>query len=237
VSTAFTPDVTKPANLRDRGRYLPLAGVAFAALLVIAAVVFPAPPGGDVSPASDPAWLGEHTGPVIAQSYVRGLAALAFLGLSVAVAGPCRRVARPDSPLADAVLVGGALSAALMLLGQATVLAAALASRAGTGADAVRLLGDVQNGFLDMSALPAMFLFAGTGVATLRHGLLPRWLGWVSLAGVPFALIDAVSYDGGPLEAVGMLGLAYFLAWGLLVGVRLHMALSAYDAEAASGTL
>jgi hypothetical protein len=34
-----------------------------------------------------------------------------------------------------------------------------------------------------------------------------------------------------------MLGLAYFLAWGLLVGVRLHLALSANDAEAASGTL
>lgn len=33
--------------------------------------------------------------------------------------------------------------------------------------------------------------------------------------GVPLALLDAASYDGGPLAAVGIMGLAYFLVWSL----------------------
>lgn len=237
MSGAFTRDMSGTTHTGSITQYLPLAGVAFAALLVIAAVVFPTPPGGDVSPASDPAWLSDHTGPVIAQGYLRGLAALAFLMLAVAVSAACRRIARPGSPLPDAALAGGALSAALMLLGQAATLTAALAARAGIDADALRLLGELQSGFLDMSALPAMLLFGGTGLASLEHGLLPRWLGWFSLAGVPFALIDAVSYDGGPFEVVGMLGLAYFLAWGLLVGVRLTLVAFSDDAVAVARAL
>jgi hypothetical protein len=79
-------------------------------------------------------------------------------------------------------------------------------------------------GLLDMSAVPAVLLFAAAGLTALRTGLLPRWLAIVCLAGVPFALVDAASYDGGPIESVGMLGLLFFLAWSLLVGVQLHRA-------------
>jgi hypothetical protein len=36
--------------------------------------------------------------------------------------------------------------------------------------------------------------------------------------------VDAASYDGGPLESVGVLGLAYFLLWSLAIGVSLFAA-------------
>jgi hypothetical protein len=79
----------------------------------------------------------------------------------------------------------------------------------------------LQNGFLDMSSLPAVLLFGAAGLAALRTALLPRWLTVVSLLGVPFALADAASYDGGPLESLGLAGLAWFLLWSLVTGVVL----------------
>ena len=77
---------------------------------------------------------------------------------------------------------------------------------------------------LDASALPALLLFLAVGLTAVRTGLLPRWLGVLSLVGVPVALLDAASYDGGPFEAVGLVGLIFFLAWSLLTSVRLAMA-------------
>lgn len=81
----------------------------------------------------------------------------------------------------------------------------------------------MQDALLNLSGLPAVLLFAATGLAALGTRLLPRWLTAFTLFGVPFALIDSGSYDGGPLEFVGLLGLVYFLSWGLLVGVRLYL--------------
>lgn len=216
--------MTNPAAGARWSRYLPLSGVAFTGLMVAGAATFPMPPGGDVSPASDPTWLAAHDSAVIAQSYVRGLAALAFIVLSVAVASTCRRVLPASSSLPAAALAGGAFSGGLTLAAQAVTLAAALFVHAGGGPDATRALGALQNGFLDMSALPATLLFAAAGTAALRAGVLPRWLGVASLLGVPFALVDAGSYDGGPLESVGLLGLLYFLAWSLFIGVKLFLA-------------
>jgi len=203
-------------------RTLPLGGAAFTALTVLAAVAFPMPPGGDVSPASKPAWLASHYNAVIAQSYVRALAAIAFAALAVALATACRRTTEAISSLPAITLIGGALTGTLLLLSQAVGLAAAIYVHGGGAVETTRALGAVQNGFLDLSSLPAVLMFAAVGTASWRTGLLPRWLTALTLFGVPFAILDAISYDGGPLEPVGFLGLIYFLAWALLTGVRLY---------------
>lgn len=218
----MTSPACSPRPASD-ARYLPLFGAAYTTLMVVAAAAFPMPSGGDVSPAAAPEWLAAHVGAAIAQGYVRGLAALAFVAFGASVAAACRRVLPAGSALPGLALVGGALSGGLLLLAQAADLAAALFVRDGGGPEATRAIGALQDGLLDMSAVPAVLLFAATGVTALRTGLLPRWLALVSLAGVPFALVDAASYDGGPLDAVGLLGLFFFLAWSLLTGVRLHL--------------
>lgn len=208
-------------SLRPFDRLLPLSGVAFTVLMVAGAAAFPMPTGGDVSPASQPAWLAAHSAAVIAQCYIRALAAVAFLGLAAAVAVAIRRNTSQFSSQPASALLGGSLTGAMLLLAQAVGLAAALFSRGGGSPDAVRALGQLQDAVLNLSSLPAVLLFAAVGTASLRTGLLPRWLTVVTLIGVPFALLDAASFDGGPFAPVGLLGLFFFLAWALLVGIRL----------------
>ena len=41
------------------------------------------------------------------------------------------------------------------------------------------------------------------------------------VGGRPLALLDAASYHGGPLAAVGIIGLAYFLVWSLSTATHL----------------
>jgi hypothetical protein len=213
-----------PTSAARRGwdRYLPLSGAAFTALMVAGAAAFPMPPGGDVSPAAKPAWLAAHYNAVIAQSYVRALAGIAFIALGVAVAAAIRRAA--GASLAGCALVGGALSGGLVLLSQAVSVGAALFAHGGGNDDTTRALGSLQDAFLNLSSLPAVLLFGAAGAAALRTRLLPRWLTVVTLLGVPFALVDSASYDGGPFEPVGFIGLVYFLAWALVVGVQLFKA-------------
>lgn len=202
-------------------RYPALSGAAFTVLMVLGAALFPMPAGGDVSPAADPSWLTAHSSAVIAQSGVRALAALAFIAFSAVLATACRQAASRASTLPALALVGGSLSGVLLLAGQGISLAAALYARDGGEPATTRALGSLQEGLLDASALPALLLFLAVGLTALRTGLLPRWLGVVSLVGVPVALVDSASYDGGPFEAVGLIGLGYFLAWSLLTSVRL----------------
>ena len=211
----------RPRAVPGWERYLPLSGVAFAILMVAAAVSFPMPPGGDVSPASQPAWLAVHYNAIIAQSYLRGLAAIAFIAFSAAVAHAVHRAVTGVSSLPAAALIGGASSGGMLLLAQAASLAGALHVHAGGGPDAVRVLGTLQDGILDLSSLPAILLFTAVGLTALRTRLLPRWLTALTFLGVPFALVDAAGYDGSPLEPVGIIGLLYFLAWALLTSVGL----------------
>lgn len=212
-----------PANLPARiDAMLPLAGAAFTALMVAASAAFPMPPGGDVSAAAHPAWLASHRDAVIAQSYLRGLAAVALMVLVVAVASAIRRFEGDRSLLAEVALIGGTFSAGLLLAAQACGLASGLFSGTGGGADAVRAIGEVQDAFLDLSILPAILLFASVSAAALRSQLLPRWLAVFTLAGVPIAALDAISYKGSPID-IGILGLVYLLAWSLLVGIRLYL--------------
>lgn len=202
-------------------RHAGWAGPAYALLLVLAAVAFPAPPAGAVVAAAHPGWLTAHSGAVIAQALVRALAALCFALLGVAAGTHIQRVAPARPLLATATVVGGALSGGLMLATQALAQASALASREQVSATGVRALGAAQEALLDASSLPAVLLFGAVGLCVLHVGGLPRWFGVVSVVGVPVALIDAASYDGGPLEGAAVLGLVWFLAWSLVAGVQL----------------
>jgi hypothetical protein len=207
-------------NKRRLERLLPLSGIAYAALLVLAAAAFPAPSGDD-SPARHPAWLAAHQTDAAAQGYIRAAAALAFVALAVAVAQAIRSRLGQHSSAARIALLGGSLCGATLFVAQAAGIGAVIASHEHAGSQAVSALGFLQDGLLAISSLPAIGLFGAASVAFLTERLAPRWLGWLTLAGVPLALIDAASFSGSPFESVGILGLAYFLIWGLASGTAL----------------
>ncbi|HKN93871.1 MAG TPA: hypothetical protein VJU60_06050 [Thermoleophilaceae bacterium] len=201
-------------------RTLPIAGIAFAALLVIAAAAFPAPAGDD-SPARHPAWLANHQAAVAVQGYIRAIAALAFAALALAVAHTIRDRVGQRSLAARIALVGGTLYGGALLLAQGAGIAAVIASHEHAGPQAVSALGFLEDGLLAVSSLPAIGLFAAAGARFLSDRLVPRWLAWLTLAGVPLALLDAASFSGSPFEPVGIIGLAYFLIWALATGTAL----------------
>jgi hypothetical protein len=203
---------------KTRRRLLAIGGLAYPVLTLLGFVAFPEPPGGDVSAAHDPIWLSGHTGSVIAQSYVRGLAAIGFLLLAIALG---RVVERLSATAARLVQLGGAGCGLLLLCSQATMLAAASSSRAGVDGTAIRVLDGLEAGLLGLSSLPAVLMFAGAGAVLLRSGVLPRWFAVITALGVPLALVDAGSYSGGPLDAAGPVGLVYFLIWSTAAGIVL----------------
>lgn len=220
TSTGASPTSERTTTGRS-GRGLLWAGPVYAVLLVIGAAGFPAPPGGDVAPAAAPTWLAAHSDAVIAQSYVRGLGCLAFVVMGIAVA---ELAGRHFPGATHAALTGGILGGGLLLAGQAVSLGAAQYAGRHTGptsASATRALALLQDGLLDMSALPAALLLVAAGLVVLRGGAGPRWFGWFSMAGGVLAVLDALSYDGGPLAALGLVGLVYFLLWALLGGFLL----------------
>ena len=100
-------------------------------------------------------------------------------------------------------------------------LSAALAAHDHLSAPVIRGFDSLNQGVLSLSSLPAVLLFAAAGTAFLHDPSAPRWLTTLTLVGVPLALLDASSYDGGPLAAVGIIGLAYFLIWSLTTATYL----------------
>jgi hypothetical protein len=72
-----------------------------------------------------------------------------------------------------------------------------------TWRDCHDLIGSIM---LDRALRQRILLTAGVAVAALRHGTLPRWLGWSSV-------VTAVLL---PL-AIGFVGFLVFLLWVLLV--------------------
>lgn len=107
------------------------------------------------------------------------------------------------------------------LAAQAAVVGAALVSREHAGAQVVRGLGYLQDGTSRSADCRRSHASPAAGVAFLRQRLVPAWLAYLTLAGVPLGLLDALSSAAAPFEPVGLLGLFYFLFWGLATGATL----------------
>lgn len=189
-------------------------GLLYPILTVIGFAAFPKPPGGDVSAAHDPRWLSAHVDAAIAQSYVRALAGLGFIALAVAVAHAAGR----NKNLAAA---GGVTCGALLIVTQATALAAAFAAKDHLADAVIRPFDELNGALLSLSSLPAVLLFGVAGILFWQRHTAPRWLAALTVAGAPLALIDAVGYDNGPLGSISILGLGFFLIWSFVTGTYL----------------
>lgn len=147
-------------------------------------------------------------------------AALMLVVFAGAVRALIARAERETSMLAALAWAGGIAAAVLVLVGNAVSRATAFIAMSDEfvlDPNTRRLVDQV--GFLIFvsGAFASILLVAATSVAALRHGMLPRWLGWAGF----FAAV---------LLAIPFLGFLAFAAWMLTVGAVLAVRRAPRDA-------
>jgi hypothetical protein len=147
-------------------------------------------------------------------------AALTLVVFAGALRGLIARAERETAMLAALAWAGGIAAGLLVLVGNAVSRATAFIAMSDEFVldPNTRRLVD-QAGFLIFvsGAFAAILLVAATSLAALRHGVLPRWLGW---AGFPAAALLAVPF----------FGFLVFAAWMLTVGAVLAVRRAPQDA-------
>jgi hypothetical protein len=136
-------------------------------------------------------------------------AALCLVLFSHCVRVVIDRAASSASSAARAAFAGGLAASVLILAGDAVSRATAFSAMDADfelDPNTRRLFENAGFLLFVCGALAAILLTAGVAVAALRHGVLPRWLGWAS---VVTALLL-------PL-AIGFVGFLVFWLWVLLV--------------------
>ena len=195
-------------------RLAALAGVGFVALYVAAFAL-----GIEVGP-SDREILdyygdsGNRAKEVVA-FFLIAAAGLAFLLFAGSLRSLIARVEQESAMLAALAWAGGLACAVLVLAGNAVSRATAFAAMSDEfelDPNTRRLVEDVGFLLFVSGALAAIPLVVAVSLAVVRHGLLPRWLGWAGF--VVAALL--------PL-AIGFVGFLVFLVWVLAVSAALAL--------------
>jgi drug/metabolite transporter (DMT)-like permease len=206
----------------SREGWAALAGLAFVVLYVAAFTL-----GIEVG-ASDREILdyyadsSNRANEVIAFFLIAG-AALAFVVFTWELRNLIARAERETATLAALALAGGIGCAVLVLAGNAVSRATAFAAMEADfqlDPNTRRLVEGVGFLLFVSGALAAILLVVAVSVATLRHSVLPRWLGW---AGFPVAALL-------PL-AIGFVGFLVFIVWILAVSAALALRRPAASSE------
>ena len=190
-------------------RWAGIAGVAYVVLYVGAFALGIEVGNTDAEIREHYADSGARTKEAVAFFLIAG-SALAFL---VFAAGLRSLISLRDPTLATLGFAGAIGYAALVLVANAVSRAAAFASME----DGFVLDLETRDYFETAGFLlfvsgtyAAILLVAATAVGALRHGVLPRWLGWFSAVVAPLLLL-----------AIGFIGFLFLFVWALVVGAVL----------------
>ncbi|HEV8248938.1 MAG TPA: hypothetical protein VGQ15_03105 [Gaiellaceae bacterium] len=168
-----------------------LAVALFLASFIVVYGVGTVPDRNDASPADFAQYFQQEDGSIWLGSLLMGLAAVAFLFYVGAL-----RSVLSGSRLSGTLLAGGIGTAVLILCNIAPPLSGAvLVSDRDSPIDpstatTLMFLGD---GFFIAAFYAAAVFVGAAGLAVLRTGVLPRWLGWVSLV---LALVMMIPWFG-----------------------------------------
>lgn len=187
-----------------------LLGVVF--FVVLAAAIFTeSPPGTDSSPAKVLAYYTDHRNGARVSSVLTVVSVVLGLFFYGMVRDYLRRSDHVRG-LASTAFGGAVLFGASGLIG-AGALAALTDSPSHLSATAAQslFLVNEDGGFAFASGGIALMLI-GFGLAILKSGLLPNWLGWISF---PLALCALVP----PASFVGLIGTAL---WTLIVSIAMY---------------
>jgi hypothetical protein len=191
--------------------WAPLTGVAFIVVAIIAIIIGGEPPDLDEGAAKAVEFYKDDKDTIMFGAALEGLCAalLVFFG------GVLRRElkrAEGEHGTLSLVAFAGTVCIALGLAIDATIsfaLAEAVDDIDPTGVHALVALW--QNDFMPL-AVGILLLMLGSGLSIVRHGLLPKWLGWVAIVIAVFAVT--------PAGFIAFLGAAL---WILAVSVMLTL--------------
>lgn len=204
--------------MNDKGWLAPLTGLAFVVLVLVGFTFSGEPP----DPTDDSAqaivdFYVENEGSQMLGAILAGIGATLFVFFG-GVLRRTLRAAEGEGGVLSAVAFAGTVMFALGLALDGTITIALTETASDIDPIAVQALSALwHNDFLPFAVGLQTFLLA-TGISVVRHGALPKWLGWV-------AIVVA-------LLAVTPLGFAAFIGSGILVAIMsVVMALRARAAD------
>ena len=139
----------------------------------------------------------DDSGRIIAGTLIASWAVFFFFWFVGAVRNRIRVPETPEGGLPALAFGGGIAASTLLLVANAASLAAAFRADEDGEIDpaAAALLTDLNGLIIGIAAPVALAVFlAATGLVAIATGVLPRWLGWVSLVIALGFLIPVISY-------------------------------------------
>ena len=191
-------------------RLAPLTGIVFVALLVISFIVGGESPDADESTEEVVAFWTEEDSAQIASAIIGAWAAVSLVWFGGSVAAAIRRAEIEAARLAS-IAFGGFLLIALGVLSFSAFQFAAADTAGDVPAEVTQTLSVLFADFFFPLAGGTFLALLSVGIATLRYGVLPRWLGYVAIVIAIVALTPA-----------GFFALLAAGAWVLAVSVVLY---------------
>lgn len=160
--------------------WVPLLGILFVAVTVISFAVAGEPVGADKGARKVVDHYVDNKDAIQAGAALAGLAAALLVYFVGYVSKVLRRAAEADSILPNLALIGAAIMATGIAID--AMISFALAEAADdlepAAAQALQALWD--NDFMPMAVGLQVFLLS-TGIAVVKTGALPKWLGWIAI--------------------------------------------------------
>jgi Domain of unknown function (DUF4386) len=192
-------------------RLAPLTGLVFVAIVVAVFAIGGSTPGDHDSAQKVQDFYGQHHDKHMTLAFIMAIS-IPFLLFFVSILRYELRRAGGTGQLANAAFAGGVLAAAGF-----GILAFVHLALADAG-DSVKTIGTTQalnvldnNDFLPMAAGMGVLVLAA-GLSTVRHGGLPKWLGWVGV------VIGVATFTPAGFFAFLLSGI-----WVLIVSILLTM--------------
>jgi hypothetical protein len=194
-------------------RFAPLTGFVAVVLFVIGVVIEESgasrPDDGD--PAALLAWFRDDTDTIIGAEFLFALGAILLIWFFGSLRSTLRGAEGGSGRVSAIAFGGGLIASAGLLMSAAPVLQGAISDDdlVPESAQTLTLLSDAFFGVTEFALVP---MFVAAALVTLRTGVLPVWLGWVSLAIAVLLLILPVGWAGVVFA---------FPLWTLVVSVLL----------------
>jgi Domain of unknown function (DUF4386) len=161
-------------------RLAPLTGVVFLAIVVAVFAIGGSTPGDHDTAQEVQSFYGQHHDKHMLLGFILALS-IPFLLFFVSILRYELRRAGGTGQLANAAFAGGVLAAVGFGILAFVHLALADAANSANTIGTTQVLNVLDNNdYLPVAAGLGVLVF-GAGLSTLRHGGLPRWLGWVGV--------------------------------------------------------